>query len=103
MLRRFLYEDGRMFSLNTNGSVLFFKQGDDSEYQFGMRYRFGVSSVNSFTNIGTGNFVPYLSHSVWFNNYFEYSKVFKETSEMWEWVLEQILFGSNWEEIRQKY
>lgn len=102
MLKRLLYVDGRMFNFNSKGSILFFEE-NDNEYQFGMRYRFGVRHINSFTNIGTGNVFPNVSHSVWFNNYFEHSRVFKEMSENWVFVLEEILFGSNWEEVREKY
>ena len=51
----------------------------------------------------SGKVHPNMSHNVWFNNYFESSKVFSYNSESWEWVLESILIGPNWNKDREQY
>jgi hypothetical protein len=101
MLKKSLCEDSRMFNDIKSSKV--FLVSDDDSYQSGIRYKFGLSDLNPFSNMWSGKVHPNMSHNVWFNNYFESSKVFSYNSESWEWVLESILIGPNWNKDREQY
>jgi len=92
MLKIFLYQDGSLFSEGSTGSKVF--PSDEKIYKF---------KKKPFSSMWTDEVLPMLWHSFWFNNEFGSSYLFGRSKESWEWALENMAFGPNWREQREKY
>jgi hypothetical protein len=92
MLKIFLYQDGSLFSEGSTGSKVF--PSDEKIYKF---------KKKPFSSMWTDEVLPMLWHSFWFNNEFGSSYLFARSNDSWEWALENMVFGPNWREQREKY